>query len=64
MEARFSNLLTRTCVVGCLLGFVGTVYLVAGLAGLVHNAVLNLTTAAAFIAALMFFLINFFVLFT
>jgi len=64
MEARFSNLLTRTCIVGCLLGSAGTVYLLAGLAGLVHNAVLNLTIAAALIATLIFFLVNFFALFT
>ena len=64
MEERFSNLLTRTCVVGCLLGLAGTIYLLAGLAGLVHNAVLNLTIAGTFVAALMFFLVNFFALFT
>jgi hypothetical protein len=64
MEARFPNLLTRTCVIGCLLGLAGTIYLLAGLAGLVHNAILNLSIAGAFVAAGIFFLVNFFGLFT
>ena len=38
MEARFAQLLTRTCMIGCLLGVAGTVYLLAGLAGLVHSS--------------------------
>lgn len=63
MEARFSQLLTRTCAVGGLLGLAGTVYLLAGLAGLVHSALLNLSIAAVLAAALGFFLINFFAAF-
>ena len=64
MEERYSKLLTRTCVVGCLLGLAGTVYLLAGLAGFVHSTLLNLSIAAALAAALLFFLCNFFALFT
>jgi dolichyl-phosphate-mannose-protein mannosyltransferase len=64
MDERFSKLLTRTCAVGCLLGLAGTVYLLAGLAGLVHSAVLNLTIAAVLVVALLFFLFNFFAVFT
>jgi hypothetical protein len=59
MEARFAQLLTRTCVVGCLLGLAGTAYLLAGLAGLVHSPVLNLAIAAVLAVALLFFLWNF-----
>ncbi len=64
MGERFSQLLTRTCAVGCLLGVAGTVYLLAGLAGFVHSALLNLGIAAVLAAALLFFLANFFALFT
>ena len=64
MEARFPQLLTRTCVVGCLLGMVGTVYFLLGLAGFVHIAVLNFSVAAALAAATLFFLCNFIALFT
>lgn len=63
MEPRFAQLLTRTCAVGALLGLAGTIYLLAGLAGLVHNAVLNLSIAAALLAALGFFLYHFFAAF-
>jgi len=63
MEQRFAQLLTRTSAVGCLLGLAGTVYLLAGLAGFVHNEVLNLSIAAVLVAALFFFLSNFFTLF-
>lgn len=59
MEPRFAQLLTRTCAVGALLGLAGTLYLLAGLAGLVHSAVLNLSVAAALLLALVFFLYHF-----
>jgi len=59
MEARLSQLLTRTGAIGCLLGLAGTVYLLAGLAGFVHSAWLNLTVAAVLAAALLFFLFYF-----
>ena len=64
MDERFLQQLTRTCAVGALLGLAGTVYLLAGLAGLVHSAVLNLTIAAVLVVALLFFLVNFFAVFT
>jgi len=64
MDERYSQLLTRTCLVGCLLGLAGTVYLLAGLAGFVHSAVLNLSIAAILAAAALFFLIQFFALST
>ncbi len=63
MEARFAQLLTRTCLIGCLLGVAGSVYLLAGLAGLVHSLVLNLAIAAVLVVALLFFLCNFLVAF-
>ena len=49
MEARFAQLLTRTALVGCLLGVGGTVYLLSGLAGLVHSPVLNLAIVAVLV---------------
>src|SRR4030095_1935628 len=63
MEERSTQLLTRTCLVGCLLGLAGTVYLLAGLAGFVRNPVLNFSIAAVLVAALVFFLVNFSALF-
>ena len=63
MEARFAQLLTRTCVVGSLLGVAGTIYLLAGLAGFVHSPVLNLSIAAVLGVALLFFLGNYFAAF-
>jgi hypothetical protein len=59
MEARFAQLLTRTCVVGCLVGVAGTIYLLAGLAGFVHSPLLNVAIAAALVVALLFFLGNY-----
>jgi Dolichyl-phosphate-mannose-protein mannosyltransferase len=56
MEDRFSVLLFRTCAVGCLLGIVGTVYFLLGLAGYVGNAIANLFVAASLIAATIFVL--------
>jgi hypothetical protein len=56
MEDRFSVLLFRTCAVGCLLGVVGTIYFLLGLAGYVGNSSLNLFVAASLIAATIFFL--------
>lgn len=56
MEDRFSILLFRTCAVGCLLGIVGTVYFLLGLAGYVGNSIANLFVAASLVAATIFFL--------
>lgn len=60
-EDRFSLLLYRTCLVGCLLGAVATLYLLGGLAGYVHQPVFNLAAAAGVVAAALFFLYAFFV---
>ena len=56
MEDRFSVLLFRTCLVGCLLGIVGTIYFVLGLAGYVGSSLLNLFVAASLVGATVFFL--------
>ena len=64
MSARSAQLLNRTCIIGCLLGVTGTVYFLAGLAGLVQSPVLNLAVAAVLVVALLFFLWNFVVAFT
>ena len=59
MEDRFSVLLFRTCLVGCLLGIVGTIYFLLGLAGYVGSSLLNLFVAASLVAATVFFLAAF-----
>lgn len=59
MEDRFSVLLFRTCVVGCLLGGVGTIYFLLGLAGYVGSSLLNLFVATSLVAAAGFFLTAF-----
>jgi hypothetical protein len=60
MQERFSDLLFRTALVGCLLGIVGTVYFLAGLAGYVASPVLNVCVAASLAAAALFFFHAFF----
>ena len=59
MEDSFSALLFRTCLVGCLLGIVATIYFLLGLAGYVDSSLLNLAVAASLIAASIFFLKTF-----
>jgi hypothetical protein len=54
-----SVLLFRTCLVGCLLGIVATIYFLLGLAGYVDSVLLNLLVAASLIAASIFFLKSF-----
>ena len=56
MEDRFAVLLFRTCLVGCLLGIVATIYFLLGLAGYVGSPLLNLFVAASLVAASIFFL--------
>src|ERR1700741_5230762 len=56
MEDRFSVLLFRTSLIGCLLGIVGKIYFVLGLAGYVGSSLLNLFVAASLIGATVFFL--------
>jgi hypothetical protein len=55
MEDSFSALLFRTCLVGCLLGIVATLYFLLGLAGYVGSFLLNLLVAASLVAASIFF---------
>ena len=59
MDDRFSVLLFRTCLVGFLLGIVGTIYFLLGLAGYVGSLLLNLFVAASLVAATVFFLAAF-----
>jgi len=59
-EERFSALLFRTCVVGCLIGTVGTVYFLAGLAGYVQSLLFNFAVAVALAGTLVFFVYYFF----
>ncbi|HWH77928.1 MAG TPA: hypothetical protein VNT76_11175, partial [Candidatus Binatus sp.] len=60
MEQRFSSLLAQTCWVGVLLGAAATLYLLFGLAGYVHNWLLNLGVALMLVGALLFFFYQFF----
>lgn len=59
MVERFSKLLLRTAVTGCLLGAAATFYFLAGLAGYVGSRPLNLIVAAAVIGAALFFFYSF-----
>ncbi len=59
MDDRFSVLLFRTCLVGFLLGIVGTIYFLLGLAGYVVSSLLNLFVAASLVVATVFFLAAF-----
>ncbi|HXV84117.1 MAG TPA: phospholipid carrier-dependent glycosyltransferase [Candidatus Binatia bacterium] len=54
MEDRFSILLFRTGLVGCLLGIVATIYFLLGLAGYVGSSLLNLFVAGSLIATTAF----------
>lgn len=62
MEDRFTLLLCRTGWVGCLLGFAATIYFLFGLAGYVHNSLLNFSVAAVLLASAVFLLVHFFAL--
>ncbi len=61
MPERFSILLYRISLCGCLLGAVATLYLLGGLAGLVGNPLLNLSAALGVFLAAFFFLHAFFI---
>ena len=50
-QDRFSQLFYRTCLVGCFLGFVATLYFIAGVNGYLTNPLLNFTTATAILLA-------------
>lgn len=56
---RYSVLLYRTCLLGCLLGVIATLYFLGGLAGALHHPVSNLAVAAGVIVAALFFLYAF-----
>jgi hypothetical protein len=45
----------RTCLVGCLLGIVATIYFLLGLAGYVGSLILNLFVAGSLVAAAIYF---------
>ena len=60
MEERFSLLLSRTGWLGCLLGLTATIYFLFGLAGHVHNILLNSSVVAVLALSAVFFLVNFF----
>src|SRR5258706_8098085 len=59
MEQRFSRLLAQTCGVGVVLGGAATLYFFFGLAGYVHNLLLNIGVALILLAALLFFFYQF-----
>ncbi|HYT53153.1 MAG TPA: phospholipid carrier-dependent glycosyltransferase [Verrucomicrobiae bacterium] len=59
MEERFSVLLNRTCLVGCLLGVCGTWYFLFGLAGYVSNPWLNFSVVTVLLATAVFFICHF-----
>ncbi|MCH8919920.1 MAG: hypothetical protein IIA23_04340 [Chloroflexi bacterium] len=59
-QDRFSSILYRTCLLGCFLGLVATVYFLAGLSGYIGNPLLNVATAAALLLVALFFLAVFF----
>ena len=61
MPERFSVLLYRTSLCGCLLGAVATLYLLGGLGGLVGSPLLNGSAAAGVFLAAFFFLYVFFI---
>src|ERR1041384_4256040 len=60
MAERFSILLLRSVLVGCLLGLSATVYFLFGLAGYVDSFWLNTSVAAALAFSALFFLAKFF----
>jgi len=58
---RFSLLLYRTSLSGCLLGGTATLYLLGGVSGFVGNPLLNIAAAAGVSLAALFFLYIFFI---
>ena len=57
---RFSLLLYRVCLCGCLLGAAGTSYFIAGVNGYLGIRLVNIVAAAASVSAALFFLYLFF----
>jgi len=62
IEERLSALLCRTCLIGCLIGTVATLYFLAGLAGYVHSPFANFAVLIVLAASALFFLFHFFAL--
>ena len=60
-DDRFSLLLYRTSLSGCLLGGSATLYLLGGVSGLVSDPLLNIAAAAGVSLAALFFLYIFFI---
>jgi hypothetical protein len=59
IEERSSALLFRTCLAGCVLGTAATLYLLLGLAGYVHNPLVNFGVLLVLAAGAVFFLVEF-----
>ena len=60
IDERFSGLLFRTCVVGCVLGTAATLYFLLGLAGYVHDPLANFGVLLVLAASALFFFTEFF----
>jgi Dolichyl-phosphate-mannose-protein mannosyltransferase len=60
MDERFSVLLFRICLVGCLIGVAATPYFLFGLAGYIHSVVLNFSVVIVLLGAGLFLLCHFF----
>lgn len=60
-QERFSLLLYRTCLLGCLVGLTATLYFLAGLSGHIGTPLWDTAPAAVFLFASLFFLWLFFV---
>jgi 4-amino-4-deoxy-L-arabinose transferase-like glycosyltransferase len=60
IDQRSSALLFRTCLTGCVLGAVATLYLLLGLAGYVHNPLPNVAVVLVLAACALFFITEFF----
>ena len=60
IDERSSALLFKTCLAGCVLGTVATLYFLLGLAGYVYNPLLNVAVVSVLAACALFFLGEFF----
>jgi 4-amino-4-deoxy-L-arabinose transferase-like glycosyltransferase len=58
-DQRSSDLLFRTCLIGCVLGTIATLYFLVGLAGYVHNQFANLSVMLVLAVSAWFFLTQF-----
>ena len=60
IDERSSALLFKSCLAGCVLGTAATLYFLLGLAGYVHNPLLNFAVVSVLAACALFFLAEFF----